>query len=111
MSNNPNQVPPPSGPGGYGSPGAMAMQPEHPQGTTILVLGILSLVCCSLLGPVAWYMGNKARNEVKASPNGYSNSNLITIGWICGIIGTVFLVLGIIYFIFVVVIVGAGSTG
>src|SRR5689334_13201183 len=30
-----------------------------PRGTTILVLGILSLVLCSLLGPVAWAMGNE----------------------------------------------------
>ena len=31
---------------------------EDSQATTILVLGILSLVVCQILGPIAWVMGN-----------------------------------------------------
>ena len=41
---------------------------QHPQGTTILVLGILSLVVCGILGPFAWSMGNKALREINADP-------------------------------------------
>lgn len=35
-------------------------------GTLILVLGILSLVLCGLLGPVAWIMGNNALRNIDA---------------------------------------------
>ena len=63
MSTSPPPPPPAyqapySGYGGY----------EHPQGTTILVLGILSLVVCQLLGPVAWVMGNNAIAEIDRNP-------------------------------------------
>jgi hypothetical protein len=79
--------PSPDQPGGYGPPGGgYGQQPgygppagygggttDHPQGTTILVLGILSLVICQLLGPVAWIMGNNAIKEIDASPSRYGN--------------------------------------
>ena len=44
---------------------------EHPQGTTILVLGILSIVVCGLLAPVAWGMGNKATPRDRRRPDGH----------------------------------------
>ena len=58
----PQQPPGGYGPGGYGPGGygAAGVPQEHPKGTTILVLGILSLVLCGLLGPFAWNMGNQA---------------------------------------------------
>ena len=37
--------------------------------TTTLVLGILSILCCQFLGPVAWYLGNQ---ELKAIASGAS---------------------------------------
>lgn len=111
MSNNPNQTPPPPGPGGYGSSGSMpGMQPEYPQGTTILVLGIVSLVCCSLAGPVAWYMGSQARKDIAASPTGYSNSNLVTIGWVMGIISTVLMIALIVIYGAIFIAAAAGSS-
>ena len=51
----------PYGPGRYGGY-------EHPQGTTILVLGILSLVVCGILGPIAWSMGSKALPRDRRQP-------------------------------------------
>ena len=44
----PPAQPPAQPPGGYGTGG---VPQEHPKGTQILVLGILSLLCCGLLGP------------------------------------------------------------
>jgi len=82
--------------GGYGYPA----QTEHPQGTTILILGILSIVCCGVLGPVAWVMGNNALKEIDAQPGRYSNRQIVQIGRILGIIGIVFLVITIIWFLF-----------
>ncbi|HYZ98847.1 MAG TPA: DUF4190 domain-containing protein [Acidimicrobiales bacterium] len=81
--------PPPPGPYGYG-----AAPRDHPQGTTILVLGILSLLICSPLGLVAWIMANNALAEIDRDPGAYSNRGMIAAGRICGIIATVFLVLG-----------------
>ena len=68
---------------------------EHPNGTTILVLGILSLVACGVFGPFAWAMGNTALREMNADPGvTWSNRGNVTAGRICGIIGTCFLILG-----------------
>jgi predicted Zn finger-like uncharacterized protein len=83
------------------------------RGTLILVLGILSIVCMHILGPVAWILGNNDLKEIRAGrmdPEGESNTN---IGRILGIVGTCLLGLGVVcgcaYIIFVVAIVGAGG--
>lgn len=68
------------------------------KGTTILVLGILSIVCCQLLGPVAFIMGNNALAAYGASDPG--DRQLVVIGRILGIIGTVLLVLSLLWTIF-----------
>jgi ABC-type Fe3+ transport system permease subunit len=41
--------------------------PEKSQATTILILGILGLLCCAPLGIVSWVMGN---NEIAAMDAG-----------------------------------------
>lgn len=76
---------------------------EHPQGTLILVLGILSLVICGFLGPVAWVMGNNALAEIDQNPGAYTNRGQVQAGRICGIIATVLLILGVVVFILVAV--------
>lgn len=87
------------GPGGYGAAG---VPQEHPKGTTILVLGILSLVCCGLLGPVAWIMGSGARKEMSARDDVlWTNRGAVTAGWVCGIIGSVVLMLSVAYIVIV----------
>jgi hypothetical protein len=75
--------------------------PEHPQGTTILVLGVLSLAIgfasCGLgllLGPVAWIMGNTALAEIDRNPTAYSNRGNVQAGRICGIVASCLLILG-----------------
>lgn len=86
---------------------------DHPKGVTILVLGILSLVCCSPLGIVAWVMGNKALAEIDQNPGGYSNRQTVQIGRILGIIGVVLLVLSLLWILFfggLAVISGGGAS-
>ncbi|GAB2921921.1 DUF4190 domain-containing protein [Nonomuraea fastidiosa] len=85
------------GPGYYGPP-----PQSHPNGTTILVLGILSIVVCSFIGPFAWVMGNKALKEIDASGYYYENRSQIQAGRICGIIGTVFLILAALFVAFII---------
>ena len=68
---------------------------DHPKGTTILILGVLSLVCCGLFtGIPAIIMGKKALEESNKAH--YNNVAIIRAGWICGIIGTALSVLGAI---------------
>jgi hypothetical protein len=71
--------------------------PEQSQATTILVLGILSIVCCGLLGIAAWIMGN---NELKAIDEGRrppENRGSANAGRICGIVGVALSAIGIIF--------------
>jgi hypothetical protein len=73
---------------------------DHPKGITILVLGILSVLCCSPLGIAAFLMGNNALREIDAAPGRYGNRQIVQIGRILGIVGMVFLVLSLLWVIF-----------
>lgn len=70
--------------------------PRHSGATTSLVLGILGLVLCQLLAPVAWYVGGQAVKEIDAAPWSYSGRSEANAGRIMGIIGTVLIVLGVL---------------
>jgi hypothetical protein len=79
---------------------------EPHRGTLILVLGIVSLVACPILGPIAWIMGNgdlKKMDEGVMDPEGKSNTN---VGKILGIVGTVLLALQVLAFVFYIVVIG-----
>ncbi len=82
---------------------------EHPSGTTVLVLGILGLVLCGVLAPVAWIKGNAAQREMDAQPNvNWTNRGSVTTGRILGIVGTVIILLGIVFVI--IAFAALGST-
>lgn len=77
--------------------------------TTILVLGILSLIVCAPLGIFAWIMGNadlKAMEAGTIDPAGRSNTSA---GRICGIIGTVLLIIGVVGTLVILVLGGVGA--
>jgi len=66
---------------------------EPHRGTLILILGLVSLVCCNVVGPVALFMANNDLQAMRAGrmdPEGESATN---VGRILAIIGTVLLVL------------------
>lgn len=88
------------------------MQPHR--GSTILVLGILSLVVCAICGPIAWSMANKDLTAMASGLMDPTGMDQTKAGKICGIIGTVFLIIGaifgIIYAIAVVFVIGAAAT-
>jgi hypothetical protein len=65
-----------------------------------LVLGILSLVCCSPLGPVAWYLGNEELKAIQAGTVPDTNRVMAQIAMILGIIGTILLAFLFLWFIF-----------
>jgi hypothetical protein len=74
--------------------------PESSQATAALVLGIVGLILCGgLLSPIAWYIGAtevRAINEGRRDPGGLQTANA---GRILGIIGTVLVGLGILFFV------------
>ena len=89
----------------------MAQDPGR--GTTILVLGILSLVCCSLLGPLAWIWGKQDLAKIQAGEISPEAETMTKIGMILGIVATVLLVLYLIggcIFGIITAIGGVGAT-
>jgi ABC-type Fe3+ transport system permease subunit len=73
--------------------------PEQSQATTILVLGILGIICCGPLGIAAWIMGN---NELEAIGNGRRNPegrSTANAGRVMGIIASVLMILGFLVLI------------
>lgn len=103
----------PYGAPGYPQPYGYGPQQDHPQATTILVLGILSLVMCGLLGPFAWSMGKKALAEIDASGGMLGGRGNVKAGYICGMISSILLIVSIVfvilYIIIVVIAIGASS--
>ncbi|WP_405178629.1 hypothetical protein OG225_32050 [Nocardia sp. NBC_01377] len=102
--------PPYAQPYGYGFGGP----PDHPQATTVLILGILSLVLCQLCGPFAWVMGGKVLKEIDQSGGTIGGRGNAKAGYVCGIIGTVmliaFLALLVVYIIIIAVAVGSSNS-
>lgn len=104
--------PPPPPAGGYGYGGYPGPPADHPKATTILVLGILSLVCCGLFtGIPAIVMGKSALTEIDASHGRIGGRGTVKAGWICGIIGTALSVVGFLFYGLVAVVgLASGST-
>ncbi|MBX3285798.1 MAG: DUF4190 domain-containing protein [Actinobacteria bacterium] len=83
---------------------------EHPQGTTILVLGILGIVVCAVLAPVAWVMGNNALREIDAQPGRYSNRGIVQAGRLCGMIYSLFLLVMLVGLVVLFVVIGVSAS-
>ncbi len=69
--------------------------PSDNQATTIFILGLLGVMFCALLAPIAWIQGSSYRSTcriMEVQPNG-----LATAGWVLGIIGTVLLMLSLVF--------------
>ncbi|MAB76728.1 MAG: hypothetical protein CMO47_09765 [Verrucomicrobiales bacterium] len=73
----------------------MEQQVEPHRGTTIIVLGILGLVLCSVCGIIAWVMANKDIPKMSAGTMDPTGLQQTTAGKICGIISVVFLCVGV----------------
>ena len=106
-SGNPDH---PAQPQYYGQPYSSAAR-EHPQGTTILVLGILGFFF-AICAPFAWYLGNKALGEIRSSGAHYSNEQNVVIGRILGMIVSILTIVGIVLLVlFVVIALAATRSG
>ena len=83
---------------------------EDSQATTILVLGILSLVVCQILGPIAWVMGNNELAGIDAGRRPPQNRGTAQAGRILGIIATVLMIIRVVFLIVVLFIALVAST-
>lgn len=105
MSENPPPYgaaqPEPQGqPNPYGQPSPQRpyyAAPDHQQATTVLVLGILGIVLCQVLSPIAWVMGNRVVQEIDASGGALGGRGAANAGRICGIVGTVMIGLAVVF--------------
>jgi len=78
-------------------PGPPASSSGSSQATTALVVGIVSFLCCNLAGPVAWVLGKKELDAIKAGQSPQAGQGLAMAGMILGIVATVFLALGLLW--------------
>jgi hypothetical protein len=76
------------------------------RGVLILVLGILGLVVCAFLAPVAWILGNSDLKEIDQGRMDPEGRTMTMVGKILGIVGTAFIILGCIIGILWVVLMG-----
>ena len=86
--------------GGYAQP--------HPQGTTVLVLGIIGFVVCPVVSIFGLVSGNRALREIDANPPAYNNRQTVVIGRVLSIVG---LILWGLSLAFIVVLVALGVIG
>ncbi len=106
MSNPYQPYPADSTPNPYGEqPYGVAPQ-EYPQGTTVLVLGILGFFV-AVTAPFAWYLGNKAMKEIRTSGVSYTNEQQVNIGRILGMVFTILYVVGLVLGIIGVIVLAA----
>lgn len=78
-------------------------EPSH--ATTAIVLGIVGMMLCGLLSPIAWWMGRKEVRAIDAGQRPPENRGMARTAHILGIIGTGILVLAIASAILVIAIV------
>jgi hypothetical protein len=76
--------------------------PEASQATTVLVLGIIAIVICQFLGPVAWVMGNNELAAIDSGRRAPENRGTANAGRILGIISTVLLAIGVILLVLLI---------
>jgi hypothetical protein len=70
------------------------------QATTALILGIVSIVCCQLLGPVAWFLGNQELKAIREGRSPAAGEGLAKAGWILGIISSIILAFSLLWVLF-----------
>lgn len=93
----PPSVPPPGPPGpGYGAPQPGAVPENNKMALWSMILGIVGLLCCGILAPVALVLGIMARNQIEASGGREGGSGMAMAGIVLGAIGIVLWIIGLI---------------
>jgi hypothetical protein len=72
-------------------------QSASTQAIAALILGILGIICCGIAAPIAWYIGDQELKAILAGTSPVAGEVLAKTGKILGIIGTVLLVIQVIW--------------
>lgn len=75
--------------------------------TTVFILGLLGILVCQLLAPVAWSKGNTYRQVCMI--HGVEPDGLGVAGRVLGIVGTGLLVLSLLWVLFLIAMMVIGS--
>ena len=75
-------------------------QSSSTQAIVALVLGILGIICCGLLAPIAWYLGSQEVKAIREGRSPVAGEGLAKAAMILGIIGTVIFVLTLLWIFF-----------
>jgi len=94
LMSEPSYPPPPPPPPSAASASASG------QAITALVLGILGVVCCGLLAPVAWFLGQTELTAIGAGRAPAAGQGLAMAAKVLGIIGTILCVFGLLWMFF-----------
>jgi hypothetical protein len=94
------QPPPPPPPTPPGPPYATATPPASQQAVGALVVGIIGLVCCHFAAPVAWILGHNEGRAIREGRSSIGGEVYAKIGMILGIIGSIFLAIGLLWLFF-----------
>lgn len=95
----PGQYPPP--------PPIPAVAPSSSKATTSLVLGVISVVMCGLfLGIPAMIIARQAKREIAESQGRLGGEGLATAGFVTGLIGTIWSVVGGILLVVLIAVGG-----
>jgi hypothetical protein len=73
---------------------------------TVLVLGILGLVLCFICGIIAWVMGSNDLKEMDAGRMDPAGRGMTQAGKICGMIGVLLQLVGIVLWLLMVFVMG-----
>jgi ABC-type Na+ efflux pump permease subunit len=78
--------------------------PLPPRSGTVLTLGILSLVLCTVLGPFAWSMGTEELRRIESGLTAPHGRSTAVAGRICGIVATCLLCFSLLMVMFMLVV-------
>jgi hypothetical protein len=81
-------------------PGQPPQQSASSQAVTAFVLGILGLICCPLMGPIAWYLGNQESAAIAQGRSPAAGEGIAKTGFILGILGTIYLAGALLWIFF-----------
>jgi hypothetical protein len=108
----PNPYQPYGGAPGYSATGVPQWAPDHPDSTTVLILGILGIAVCQVIAPFAWVKGGRVKREIDESGGKYGGRSQVQLGYVLGIVGSALLALYVVGFLFyILVVVIAFSAG
>jgi uncharacterized membrane protein YjgN (DUF898 family) len=75
-------------------------QSASTQAIMALILGILGIVCCGLLAPIAWFIGSQEGKAIREGRAPVAGEGLAKAGMILGIIGSILLILTVLWIFF-----------